>query len=135
MLGLGVFLLPILFGFFLAFFITNFAWQLVGIINFTSLFLTLVIASKLFKNKILKIFFVLYLFFLLAYLFLHAGLSSNRTVGTFGQWNAGYFGIGLLYAFLITAILFTGYLLYWFFSKAYESHKKYGCWINLDNNR
>jgi hypothetical protein len=101
-------------------------------IIFTTIFLALIIATNLFKNKIFKIFLVLYIFFLLAYLFLHAGLGSNRTVGTFGQWNTGYFGIGLLYAFLITAILFTGFLLYWFFTKAYQSHKIYGCWTDID---
>lgn len=69
---------------------------------------------------------------MVAYLFLHAGLGSNRSMGTFDKWNAGYFGIGLVYAMIMTAVLFTGYLLYKFFKEAYLNHQKYGCWIDID---
>jgi len=69
---------------------------------------------------------------MLAYLLLHAGIGSNRSIGTYDQWNTGYLGVGILYALLITAILFTAYLLYRFFKEAYENHKKYGCWIDVD---
>jgi hypothetical protein len=69
---------------------------------------------------------------MIAYLLLHAGIGSNRAIGTYDQWNVGYFGIGILYALIITAILFTIYLLYKFFKEAYENHLKYGCWIDID---
>ena len=114
-LGLGLFLLAIVFGFFLAFFIKNFAWQLAGLIFFSALFLSFIIASKFFTDKIMKIFFIIFMGLMVAYLFLHAGLGSNRSISTFDQWNTGYFGIGLLYALIIASVLFTCYLLYKFF--------------------
>jgi hypothetical protein len=120
------------FGFFLAFFVDNFAWQIVGLIFFSALFLGFILASTFFQDKIIKIFLIIILLLMVGYLFLHAGLGSNRSMGTFDKWNTGYVGIGLIYAMIITAVLFTGYLLYKFFQEVYLNHKKYGCWIDVD---
>lgn len=114
-LGIAVFALAIMFGFFIAFFIKDFAWQLAGIIFFSVLFLAFIISASFFKDKVIKTFFIIFMVLMIAYLLLHAGISSNRAIGTYDQWNVGYLGIGILYAFLITAILFTAYLLYRFF--------------------
>lgn len=69
---------------------------------------------------------------MLAYLLLHAGIGSNRSIGTYDQWNTGYLGIGIIYAMIITAILFTAYLLYKFFKEMYANYHKHGCWQNID---
>jgi hypothetical protein len=115
-LGIGLFILAVIFGFFLAFFIHDFAWQIAGLIFFSALFLAFIIASSFFTDKIIKIFFIAILILMVAYLFLHAGLGSNRSLSTFDQWNTGYLGIGLIYALIIVAVLFTGYLVYKFLS-------------------
>ena len=121
-LGVALFALPILFGFFLAFFINNFAWQLAGIILFTVLFVVFIIVAAFFVDVIFKIFFIVMGVLMLAYLLLHAGIGSNRAIGTSDQWNTGYLGVGILYALLLTAILFTGYLLYRLFKAMYKNH-------------
>jgi hypothetical protein len=113
--GFAVFGLAIIFGFFIAFFIRDFGWQIAGILFFTVLFLAFTVAASFFVNKVIKIFFIIFMILMLAYLLLHAGIGSNRSIGTYDQWNTGYLGIGILYALLITAILFTAYLLYRFF--------------------
>lgn len=113
--GFAVFGLAIIFGFFIAFFIKDFGWQIAGILFFTVLFLAFTVAASFFVNKVIKVFFIIFMILMLAYLLLHAGIGSNRSIGTYDQWNTGYLGIGILYALLITAILFTAYLLYKFF--------------------
>jgi hypothetical protein len=96
-----------------------------------ALFLAFVIASPFFKNMVIKVFLALYIFVFICYLFLHAGLGSNRTINTFDQWNMGYYGIAILYAFILTSIFFTCYLIYNFIKNAYTGHKKYGCWTDV----
>ncbi len=113
--GFAVFGLAIIFGFFIAFFIKDFAWQLAGILFFAVLFLAFTLSGSFFINKVMKVFFVIFMILMIAYLLLHAGIGSNRSIGTYDQWNTGYLCIGILYALLITAILFTAYLLYLFF--------------------
>jgi len=130
--GIAIFALAIIFGFFLAFFIKDFAWQLAGIILFTVLFLAFVVAASFFISRIFKVFFIIMTVLMLAYLLLHAGIGSNRAIGTYDQWNTGYLGIGILYALLITAILFTAYLLYKMFKEMYHHHKQFGYWIDID---
>lgn len=77
-----MFILPVVFGFFLAYFINNFAWQVVGLIISSTLFIGYIIASKFIQDKIIKAFLVIFYIFIIGYLFLHAGLGSNRTMGT-----------------------------------------------------
>lgn len=69
---------------------------------------------------------------MLAYLLLHAGIGSNRAIGTYDQWNTGYLGIGLIYSMLLSAIIFSGYLLYKSFMGIYDGHIKNGFWQDLD---
>lgn len=78
----------------------------------SAIFLGFILASTFIKDKIIKGFLVVFLVVIIGYLFLHAGIGSNRTMATFDKWNIGYVGIGLLYALILTSILFTGYLLY-----------------------
>jgi hypothetical protein len=112
------------FGFFLSFFITSFGWQLAGLLVFAVFFLSIVIGGSFFKNKMIKLFFIIYILLLIGYLLLHAGLGSNRTIGTYDQWNTGYFGVGILYAFIITAGLFSAYLVYRLFKEMYTKGNK-----------
>lgn len=49
---------------------------------------------------------------MLAYQLVHAGIGSNRALSTYDQWNTGYLGIGLIYAMILAAIIFSGYLIY-----------------------
>ncbi len=130
--GIAVFTLAIVFGFFIAFFIHNFAWQLTGILAFSILFLAFTVSASFLLNKIIRVFFIIFMVLMLAYLLLHAGIGSNRSIGTYDQWNTGYFGIGLLYALLITAIIFSAYLIYRFFKEMYQTSKTQGWWVNID---
>jgi len=130
--GLSVFALPIIFGFFLAYFIHSYPWQLTGIIFATALLLCFAVAASHFDNIIYKIYFIVFTLLMLAYLLLHAGIGSNRAIGTYDQWNTGYLGIGLIYAMLLSAIIFSAYLLYKSFRGIYDNHLKNGFWQDLD---
>lgn len=103
----------------MSFFITSFGWQLAGMLVLSVLFLSMVVGGSFFKNKVIKAFLIIYTALLIGYLLLHAGLGSNRSIGTYDQWNTGYLGVGLLYGFIITAILFTAYLVYRTFKDMY----------------
>lgn len=111
-------------GFFLSFFIGSFGWQLAGLLVFSVLFLSFIVAGSFFDNKVIKAFLIIYSVLLIGYLLLHAGLGSNRSIGTYDQWNTGYLGVGLLYGFIIAAIIFTAYLVYRMFEEMYSKGKK-----------
>ena len=130
--GLAVFALPIIFGFFLSYFIHSYPWQLTGIIFGTALFLCFAAIGSHFFNVIHKIYFIIFTLLMLSYLFLHAGIGSNRAIGTYDQWNTGYLGIGLIYAMLLSAIIFSAYLLYKSFRGIYDNHLKDGFWQDID---
>lgn len=108
----------------MSFFIKSFGWQLAGILVFSVLFLSFIIGGSFFDNKVTKVFLIIYSVLLIGYLLLHVGLGSNRSISTYDQWNTGYLGIGILYGFIITAILFTAYLVYKLFKEMYSKGKK-----------
>ena len=65
---------------------------------------------------------------MVAYLLIHAGIGSNRSLSTYDQWNTGYIGIGILIALLILAILFSIYLMSKVIKTIYDHHiKPRGC--------
>jgi hypothetical protein len=78
--GISVFYLAILFGFFISFFINNYSWQLAGLVVSTALFLAFTAASDHFTSKIVKYLFMIFAALMIAYLLLHAGIGSNRSV-------------------------------------------------------
>ncbi len=75
--GISVFCLAIIFGFFISFFIKDYPWQLAGLILSTALFLA---ASDHFTSRIVKYLFIIFAVLMIAYLLLHAGIGSNRSV-------------------------------------------------------
>lgn len=110
--GGAVFMLPLLLGFFLAQFTHNYPWQITGLLVFTVLFFAFAASSNHFDNPIPKIYFVVSTILMIGYVLLHAGIGSNRALSTVDQWNIGYLGIGILYALILTALLFSIYLIF-----------------------
>lgn len=110
--GAAVFYLPLVVGFFLAFFNKSYPWQLTGLLLSTLGLTAFAAASKHFLSKIPKFFFIGIGILMLAYQLVHAGIGSNRALSTYDQWNTGYLGIGLIYAMILAAIIFSGYLIY-----------------------
>lgn len=110
--GGAVFMLPLLLGFFLAQFTRNYPWQITGLLVFTVLFFAFAASSHHFENPIPKIYFVVSSILMIGYVLLHAGIGSNRALSTVDQWNIGYLGIGILYALILTALLFSIYLIF-----------------------
>lgn len=94
--------------------------------------MALAIGSSFFVNKVIQVFIIVFMFFIVAYLLLHASISSNRSIGTYDQWNTGYIGIALLYGLLLTSISFTVYLIYRSFKEMYGNSKNNGWWIDID---
>lgn len=126
--GAAVFFLPLLAGFVLSFFTKAYAWQLTGLLlGFLGL-TSFAAASSHFDNKIPKYFFVCIGLLMIAYELVHAGIGSNRALSTYDQWNTGYLGVGIIYALLLTGIIFSGYLIYKLVSNIYGNIiKPYGC--------
>ena len=91
---------------------------------FNVLFLSYAAASDHFDEKVFRYYFVGVTGLLVVYELVHAGIGSNRALNTFDQWNSGYLGIGLIYAMLLTAAIFSGYLLYKTFWGLFNGHKK-----------
>lgn len=110
--GGAVFLLPLIIGFFLAQFVGSYPWQITGLLIFNLIFLALAASSKHFNSKIVKGYFILSTILIIAYELIHAGIGSNRALSTTDQWNIGYLGIGILFALLLLALLFSAYLIY-----------------------
>ena len=110
--GAMVFYLPLLIGFVLAYFTKAYGWQLLGLILGFFGLLAFAAGSNHFDNKIPKYYFVATGGLMVAYGLVHAGIGSNRALSTFDQWNTGYLGIGLIFAMLIIAAIFSAYLLY-----------------------
>lgn len=71
---------------------------------------------------------------LIAYLLIHAGVGSNRALGTTDQLNVGYLGIGILYAVIIAAIIFCIYLIYLTISFIFKNFIKNGKYIRRLKN-
>lgn len=135
--GAYIFYLPLLVGFFLAYFTKAYAWQLVGLIlGFLGL-LAFAGASKHFTSKVPKYYFAATGGLMVAYELVHAGVGSNRALSTYDQWNTGYLGIGIIFALLLIAILFTIYLLIKAFRSIYDNHiKPRGCMPRItDDNK
>lgn len=124
--GGAVFLLPVIAGFFLGFFIFSYPWQFTGLLLFLILFLSFAAASNHFDRKVFKYYFIGITGLMVVYLLVHAGIGSNRALSTYDQWNTGYLGIGLIYAMLLTALIFSGFLLYKTFWGLYDCHRKNG---------
>ena len=103
----AVFYLPILVGFFLAFFVFSEGWQLTGLILAFAAFLAFAAAAKHYRFKIFKFFFVGFAALMLIYELIHAGIGSNRSLSTTSQWNVGFLGIGIIFAVLLISLLFS----------------------------
>ena len=110
--GISIFYLAIVYGFFTSFFYNSFEWQVTGLIISTVLFLAYVAASKHFDSLLIKIFWILFAIFLIAFLLILAGISSNISPAPCGQENLGFLGIGFLYTILFLALIASGYLLW-----------------------
>ena len=122
-----LFYLPLLVGFSLAFFSESYGWQLVGfILGFLGL-LAFAAQYKHFTSKIPKYYFAATGALMVAYLLIHAGIGSNRSLSTYDQWNTGYVGIGILIALLILALLFSLYLLSKVLRTIYDYHIQPKC--------
>lgn len=137
--GGAVFFLPLIAGFFLGFFTGSYPWQLTGLLVFNILFLSFAAASGHFDHKVFKYYFVGVTGLMVVYELVHAGIGSNRALNTTDQWNSGYLGIGLIYAMLLTALIFSGYLLYKTFWGLFKGHKdnnfKFVTDIDSDRNK
>ena len=132
--GGSVFFLPLIIGFFLAFFISSYPWQFTGLILFNLLFLSFAAASSHFDNNVFKYYFIGVTGLMIIYELVHAGIGSNRALSTIDQFNTGYIGIGVIYAMLITALVFSVYLLYRTLNGIVKGHKNngYGFVTDLD---
>ena len=134
--GAYIFYLPLLAGFVLAFFTQAYAWQLFGlIIGFIGL-LAFAAASSHFISKVPKYYFAITAGLMVAYELVHAGIGSNRALSTYDQWNTGYLGIGIIFALLLFAVIFSAYLL----AKAIQTIYKYfvapgGCFPRLGEKK
>ena len=125
----SLFFLSILTGAFIAFFIFDFPWQLAGIIAAFAIFFGFTAFSRHFDNRIFKYFFLGMSALIIIYLLIHAGLASNRALGTTEQLNVGYLAIGILYATILAAIIFCIYLLYLALSYIYKNFIAKGKYI------
>jgi len=77
--------MPIIFGFFTAFFYNDFPWQLTGLILTTALFGFFAFANSAFNSVLMKYFWFLLALLLLAFLFLLSALGSNISGVPCGQ--------------------------------------------------
>lgn len=111
--GLAVYFLAVVYGFFCSFFISDYPWQLTGLILATAGLLAFAAASNHFQSQAMRVFWVVFCALLLAFLFLLAGIGSNASAAPCDQESLGYLGIGFLYA-LILAALMVCCLLLWF---------------------
>ena len=135
--GASVFFLPLIVGFFLAFFISSYPWQFTGLILFNLLFLSFAAASSHFEDNVFKYYFIGVTGLMIIYELVHAGIGSNRALSTIDQFNTGYIGIGIIYAMLLTALVFSVYLLYKTFSGIFEGHRSngYGFVTDIDQKK
>jgi hypothetical protein len=83
--GLAVFCLAVAYGFFISFFIENYAWQITGLVMVTAALLAFAAVSDHFNSLGIKIFWIIFASILLAFLFLLAGLGSNASVAPCDQ--------------------------------------------------
>lgn len=134
MFGASIFFVSILFGLFTACFITDFAWQIAGLVTALAVFFGFVAFSRHFDNRVFKYYFMGVTSLLVIYLLLHAGVGSNRALGTTDQLNVGYLGIGILYAAILAAIIFCIYLLYLTFSYIFKNFIRNGNYIRKLKN-
>lgn len=132
--GALVFLLPLLAGFVLSYFTRTYPWQLTGLLLGVLALTAYAIVSGAFENKIVKYFVAGLGVLTLAYLLVHAGIGSNRALSTYDQWNTGYLGIGIVYALILAAAIFSGYLLYKLASHIYNNIiRPHGCFPRLQD--
>lgn len=75
--AISVFYLAVLYGFMTSFFISDYPWQLTGLILVTAAFLAFSVASNHFGSLLIKIFFIIFMALLLAFLLLLAAIGSN----------------------------------------------------------
>jgi hypothetical protein len=83
--GLAIFYLAIAYGFFISFFIENYAWQITGLVLTTGALLAFAAVNGHFNSLGIKIFWIIFAALLLAFLFLLAGLGSNSSAAPCDQ--------------------------------------------------
>ncbi len=118
----SVFFLPVVSGFFLSQFFDQYALQIAGLIAAAALVGGFAAFSSHFNSKIPRAYFAGMGGLAVGYLLVHAGIGSNRGLSTSDQFDIGYLGIGLIYAMLLTAGVFTIYQLYKHGRDIYSNH-------------
>lgn len=122
--GLAVYFLAVIYGFFLSFFISDYPWQLTGLILATAGLLAFAAASPHFLSLAMRIFWIVFCALLLAFLFLLAGIGSNASAAPCDQESLGYLGIGFLYALLLAALMVCCLLLWFTIFALYNNYFK-----------
>lgn len=131
--GAAIFFLPLLAGFVLSYFTRTYPWQLTGLLLGFLLLTSYAIAARVFDNKVPKFFWAGLGILMIGYLLVHAGIGSNRALSTYDQWNTGYLGIGIIYAMILAAAIFSGYLLYKLAGHIFNNIiKPFGCFPRLN---
>jgi len=130
--GASVFYFPLLAGFVLSFFQKSYPWQLTGLLLGNAALGSFAAGSAHFESKVPRFFFAGIGALTVAYELVHAGVGSNRALSTYDQWNTGYLGIGIIYAIMLAALIFSGYLLYKLIYNLYSNIiKPFGCFPKL----
>lgn len=83
--GLAIYFLAVIYGFFCSFFISDYPWQLTGLILATAGVLAFAAVNSHFLSLAMKVFWIVFCALLLAFLFLLAGIGSNASAAPCDQ--------------------------------------------------